>query len=63
MKALLSKQTGGPDSLVLEDVPDPVAGPGEVLIAVRACVNAARASFRSITCRTFEIAAGSRNPS
>ena len=37
MKALLSKQTGGPDSLVLEDVPDPVAGPGEVLIAVRAC--------------------------
>jgi NADPH:quinone reductase len=37
MKALLSKQPGGPDTLVLEDVADPVPGPQEVRIAVRAC--------------------------
>ncbi len=37
MKALLSKQPGGPDTLVLEDVPEPAAGPGQVRVAVRAC--------------------------
>jgi NADPH:quinone reductase len=37
MKALLSKQCGGPESLVLEDVPDPVPGAGQVRVAVRAC--------------------------
>jgi NADPH2:quinone reductase len=37
MKALLSKQAGGPETLVLEDIPEPVAGPGQVRIAVRAC--------------------------
>jgi NADPH2:quinone reductase len=37
MKALLSKHPGGPATLVLEDVPEPVAGPGQVRIAVRAC--------------------------
>jgi len=37
MKALLSRQAGGPETLVLEEVPDPVAGPGQVRIAVRAC--------------------------
>jgi NADPH:quinone reductase len=37
MKALLSKQPGGPETLVLEDVPDPVPRAGEVRIAVRAC--------------------------
>lgn len=37
MKALLSKTAGGPETLVLEDVADPVAGPGEVRIAVKAC--------------------------
>jgi NADPH:quinone reductase len=37
MKALLSKQTGGPETLTLEEVPDPVVGAGEVLIAVHAC--------------------------
>lgn len=36
MRAVLSKTTGGPDSLVLETLPDPVAGPGEVVIAVKA---------------------------
>jgi NADPH2:quinone reductase len=37
MKALLSKQPGGPDTLVLEDIPEPAAGPGQVRVAVRAC--------------------------
>ncbi|MGB6306319.1 MAG: alcohol dehydrogenase catalytic domain-containing protein, partial [Steroidobacteraceae bacterium] len=37
MKALLSKQAGGPDTLVLEEIAEPLAGPGQVRIAVRAC--------------------------
>jgi NADPH2:quinone reductase len=37
MKALLSRQPGGPDTLVIEDIAEPTAGPGEVRIAVRAC--------------------------
>jgi NADPH2:quinone reductase len=37
MKALLSKYPGGPETLVLEDMPEPVPGPGEVRVAVRAC--------------------------
>ena len=37
MKALLSRQVGGPESLTLEEVPEPVEGPGEVRVAVRAC--------------------------
>ena len=37
MKALLSKQSGGPETLVLEEVTEPRPGPGEVLLAVRAC--------------------------
>jgi NADPH:quinone reductase len=37
MKALLSKHPGGPETLVLEDVPEPVPGKYEVRIAVRAC--------------------------
>jgi NADPH:quinone reductase len=37
MKALLSKQAGGPETLVLEDIAEPSAGPGQVRVAVRAC--------------------------
>ena len=37
MKALLSKVVGGPDSLVLEEVPDLVAKPGQAIVAVKAC--------------------------
>jgi NADPH:quinone reductase len=37
MKALLSKAVGGPETLVLEEIADPVAGIGELLIAVKAC--------------------------
>lgn len=37
MKAVLSKDVGGPETLVLEELPDPVAGSGQVLIDVKAC--------------------------
>ncbi len=37
MKAILSKQPGPPDTLVLEEVPDPHPGPDEVLVDVKAC--------------------------
>ncbi|MEY3905761.1 MAG: hypothetical protein RIR59_584 [Pseudomonadota bacterium] len=37
MKALLSKQAGGPETLVLEEVADPVPGAGQILVAVKAC--------------------------
>jgi len=37
VKALLSHEPGGTETLRLEEVPDPVAGPGELLIRVRAC--------------------------
>lgn len=37
MKALLCKQFGPPESLVLEDIPMPQPGKGEVLIEVKAC--------------------------
>ncbi|WP_181814666.1 NADPH:quinone oxidoreductase family protein [Sphingomonas aracearum] len=37
MRALLSKAPGGPETLVLEELPDPVAGPGQLLVQVKAC--------------------------
>ena len=37
MKALLSHAAGGPETLVLDDLPDPVPGAGQVVVAVRAC--------------------------
>ena len=35
MKAILCSQYCGPDDLVLADVADPVAGPGEAVIAIK----------------------------
>jgi len=37
MKALLSTAVGGPETLVVDEIADPVAGPGQLLVAVRAC--------------------------
>ncbi|KQX25929.1 NADPH:quinone oxidoreductase [Sphingomonas sp. Root50] len=37
MRALISGNTGGPESLALGELPEPVAGPGEVVVQVRAC--------------------------
>ena len=36
MQAVRIHEDGGPEVLVLEEVPDPVAGPGEVLVRLRA---------------------------
>jgi NADPH2:quinone reductase len=37
MKALLSTHVGGPETLVLEDVPSPEAIPGSAVVQVKAC--------------------------
>ena len=37
MKAIVSEQIGGPDTLVLRDLPTPVPGAGEIRLRVRAC--------------------------
>ena len=37
MRALLSEAPGGPETLTLRDVPPPTAGPGDLLVRVRAC--------------------------
>jgi NADPH:quinone reductase-like Zn-dependent oxidoreductase len=37
MKALLSNAPGGPETLVLTDLPGPAAGPGQLLVRVKAC--------------------------
>lgn len=37
MKALRTHAAGGPETLVLDDLPDPVAAPGEVVVRVHAC--------------------------
>lgn len=36
MRAIVSRTSGGPGTLALEEVADPVAGPGQVLVDVRA---------------------------
>src|SRR4026208_598132 len=36
MKAVLCRSFGPPESLVVEDVPSPTAGPGEVVLSVKA---------------------------
>jgi NADPH:quinone reductase-like Zn-dependent oxidoreductase len=37
MKALLSQAPGGPETLVLTDLPDPLPGKGQLLVRVKAC--------------------------
>ena len=37
MRALLSEEPGGPETLVLRELPDLAAGAGELLVRVRAC--------------------------
>jgi len=37
MKALLSRAPGGPETLDLSEIDDPVAGPGQLLVRVKAC--------------------------
>ena len=37
MKAVISREVGGPEALTLEDLPDPQARPGHVVVDVKAC--------------------------
>ncbi|ONF95055.1 NADPH:quinone oxidoreductase family protein [Sphingomonas jeddahensis] len=37
MRGLLSRAPGGPETLEIGELPDPVAKPGEVIVAVKAC--------------------------
>jgi NADPH:quinone reductase-like Zn-dependent oxidoreductase len=37
MRALLSKAPGGPETLTIDELPDPVAAKGQVIVAVKAC--------------------------
>ncbi|MBX3528319.1 MAG: NADPH:quinone oxidoreductase family protein [Rhodoblastus sp.] len=37
MKAVISREVGGPETLRLEDLPDPQARPGQVVVDVKAC--------------------------
>src|SRR5687768_10952178 len=37
MRAAVIHEHGGRDKLIVEEVPDPTAGPGEILVAVKAC--------------------------
>ncbi|MFD1611440.1 NADPH:quinone oxidoreductase family protein [Sphingomonas tabacisoli] len=37
MRALLSNAAGGPETLVISDAPEPAAGPGQVIVGVKAC--------------------------
>lgn len=37
MKTLRTHAVGGPETLTLDDIAEPVAGPGQVLVRVRAC--------------------------
>ena len=37
MKALLSRAPGGPETLELSEIDEPVPGPGQLLVRVKAC--------------------------
>lgn len=37
MKAVISREVGGPETLSLEDLPDPQAKPGHVVVDIKAC--------------------------
>ncbi|MBI2094344.1 MAG: alcohol dehydrogenase catalytic domain-containing protein, partial [Candidatus Omnitrophica bacterium] len=37
MKAVIFRKHGGPEVLEFTEVPDPSAGPGEILVRVKAC--------------------------
>ena len=61
MKAVFIERFGGPDVLSYGDLPDPVAGAGEVVIdLVAASVNGADWKMRSGQCRqvTFPLVLG-----
>ena len=58
MKAIVVRQTGGPETLVLETVPDPAPGPREIIIAVAAC----GVCFHDVVTRNGTLKAGIQLP-
>ena len=47
MKAILAHEFGGPDVLKYEEVADPVAGPGQVVVDIKAAHRASRGTYGS----------------
>lgn len=58
MKAVVVRETGGPEALVLETVADPAPAPGEVVIQVAAC----GVCFHDVVTRNGTLKAGIRLP-
>lgn len=58
MRAVVVRDTGGPEALVLETVADPVPGPGDVVIEVAAC----GVCFHDVVTRNGTLKAGVRTP-
>ena len=58
MKAIVLRQTGSPEALTLESLPDPAPGPGEIIIAVAAC----GVCFHDVVTRNGTLKAGIRLP-
>jgi D-arabinose 1-dehydrogenase-like Zn-dependent alcohol dehydrogenase len=58
MKAMVVRQPGGLDAMRLESIPDPVAGPKDVVIAVEAC----GVCFHDVLTRNGTLKAGVKLP-
>ena len=58
MKAMVVRQPGGIDAMQIESIPDPFAGPGEVVTKVEAC----GVCFRDLLTRNGALKAGSWKP-
>lgn len=58
MKAIVVTETGGPEALVLETVPDPVPGPNDVVVQVAAC----GVCFHDVVTRNGVLKAGVQTP-
>jgi acryloyl-coenzyme A reductase len=58
MKAAVVRSPGGPEALVLESIPEPVAGPRDVIVSVAAC----GVCFHDVVTRNGTLRAGIRLP-
>ena len=58
MKATVVRSPGGPEALVIENIPEPVAGPLDVIIAVAAC----GVCFHDVVARNGTLKSGIRFP-
>ena len=58
MQAIVVRHTGGPEKLVLETLPDPAPGPGEIIVAIAAC----GVCFHDVVTRNGTLKAGIKLP-